>query len=258
MNYRYLDIGEQILEGDLSFTAARAWVPATGFKCDGTFPIRRIDDGCGEWVMQEDYAHYPGDEYYVHGCWKEYAHAPAKFDCQRRRRRPVSKPQSYRLLDFGEVPKEGDEFLTLKGWVHVEGRWMDEIKNPIRRPDDGKGKYILVEKPSAVEMTDDRDCAEFWLWGTGWVQRTPSTISDQFRDTIWRKARDVGTPAEASAHVTWVVMTGRGCTSFDSEAEARAAAREGAQRNQPIEYRVQQLRDVATYKVDLIVTEINK
>jgi hypothetical protein len=73
----------------------------------------------------------------------------------------------------------------------------------MRRPDDGKGKYIICGDPEGEE---------FWKWGVGWVTWTPET-RDWNHENIWRKAREVENPTPA----LWVVVhTAGSCNDYTS------------------------------------------
>lgn len=108
--------------------------------------------------------------------------------------------KAYRLLDEGEVMKWGDEWLTKEYkwepvyWGGIAG------KDPIRRVDDGKGKYILCDGPGGTA---------YWDWGWGWVKWT--YIPGESNNGIWRKERDVvdksaSQSSEASPGGHWVVV----------------------------------------------------
>ena len=102
----------------------------------------------------------------------------------------------YRLLDDGEYYRDGDEMMTVSnGWKRVCGRGTVQAHTvPVRRPEDGKGKYVLCD---AVEGS------EFWKWGVGWVKWTPE-ITDLNSETICRKEREVEKPKELDSN--WVVF----------------------------------------------------
>ena len=96
----------------------------------------------------------------------------------------------YRLLDMGEDYRDGNEILTVSnGWQRISGCGTVQAHTvPMRRPDDGKGKYILIGRPNVVEMGDYTDTS-FWKWGVGWLLAGKQSI---FADAvIWRKPREV-------------------------------------------------------------------
>lgn len=92
----------------------------------------------------------------------------------------------YRLLDDGECwgGVAGCEILTVSaGWRSAIGYGTVQAHTaPMRRPDDGNGKYLLCGSIDGTEL---------WKWGVGWVKwdrveaNLPSSV------TIWRKEREV-------------------------------------------------------------------
>ena len=109
----------------------------------------------------------------------------------------------YRLLDVGEDYRDGDEILTVSnGWQRISGYGTVQAHTvPMRRPDDGKGKYLVA--CGFDMMVADFSGTEFWEWGVGWVRWTPE-ITDRYSETIWRKAREVEKPKEQESN--WVVF----------------------------------------------------
>lgn len=98
----------------------------------------------------------------------------------------------YRLLDVGDYYRDGDEILTVgNGWQSISGFGTVQAHTvPMRRPDDGKGKWVLCDMPEFSGIYDFAN-VEYWRWGVGWVRWTPETIRDHYRDTVWRKERKV-------------------------------------------------------------------
>lgn len=98
--------------------------------------------------------------------------------------------KAYRLLDAGEPVERGDEVFTVSGWTCLD--WLkvgEDITNPVRRLDDGKGKYVLVDIPVHSELAED---LEFWRWGVGWLFGGSVRRKDETVETlIWRKPRAV-------------------------------------------------------------------
>ena len=156
----------------------------------------------------------------------------------------------YRLLDVGESIQEGDESLAGDGkWTTVHWPSVGSIdKTPIRRLDDGKGKYLLCERPHGADMAELVKTS-FWRWGVGWV--CGSGCNDS---SVWRTEREVEKPSELK--YSWVVMSYQGCMSFPTEADARADAEAHARKTPGIEYQVQHIRTVAKYVVELVVKEV--
>lgn len=110
----------------------------------------------------------------------------------------------YRLLDLGESWGDvaGCEILTVSaGWRSASGYGTVQAHTaPMRRPDDGKGKYILIGRPNVVEMGDYTDTS-FWKWGAGWLLAGKQSI---FADAvIWRKAREVVAPKDPA---NWIII----------------------------------------------------
>lgn len=96
----------------------------------------------------------------------------------------MNNDKKYRLLDEGENAVKGDEIFTRhNGWIMLNNEWTGGIfVTPVRRLDDGKGKYVL---------TADRAGTESWNWGVGlWVDVFQWVREEDF-NTIWRKAREV-------------------------------------------------------------------
>ena len=93
----------------------------------------------------------------------------------------------YRLLDVGEHYLDEDEMLTVsRGWQNISvcGGTMQEHTLPTRRLDDGKGKYVVCERSES---------AEFWKWGSGWMEYSAWKYA-KFPDgtvSIWRRLREV-------------------------------------------------------------------
>ena len=138
--------------------------------------------------------------------------------------------KKYRLLDVGESWDDvaSDEMLTVSvGWRSVSGYGTVQAHTaPMRRPDDGKGKYVLAEEFHGTE---------FWRCGIGW--RLAKDLQPAEGTTIWRKARE----EEKPTHSLWVVIQTSGnkddwmvshsrkhWLSWESAcAEAKQLAREG-------------------------------
>lgn len=97
----------------------------------------------------------------------------------------------YRLLDVGEFYIDPEMLTVSNGWQRIEGSgYAQEHTVPLRRPDDGKGKYLLCEK---------MDGEDFWRWGVGWVKWDLNHKEDA---PVWRKAREVEKPSTG----LWVVI----------------------------------------------------
>ena len=110
----------------------------------------------------------------------------------------------YRLLDVGESWGDvaGDEILTVSaGWRSISGCGTVQAHTvPMRRPDDGKGNYVLAEEFHGTE---------FWRWGIGWL--LARDLQPAEGTTIWRKPREVEKPT----HGLWVVIhTAGGCEDY--------------------------------------------
>ena len=102
--------------------------------------------------------------------------------------------KKYRLLDVGECIERWNEWLDpTSGWVSVpESLWGSECSvRPMRRPDDGMGRYLLTD---ILEGTD------FWKWGVGWVSMPNHVPTSD--GAIWRRAREMEKPT----HGLWVVI----------------------------------------------------
>ena len=104
--------------------------------------------------------------------------------------------KKYRLLDMGEDYRDGDEILTVSnGWQRISGCGTVQAHTvPMRRPDDGKGKCVIVN-----------DCSgeDYWKWGVGWVQAN-SVYPYASLSYVWRKPREVEKPKEQESN--WVVF----------------------------------------------------
>lgn len=95
----------------------------------------------------------------------------------------------YRMLDKGEAIIKEDEILTcVNGWRILEYVFVGEYLNsPIRRRDDGNGKYVFIDQPVDPEDMED---VEFWRWGVGWVWGGCALRKDEaYATLIWRKPR---------------------------------------------------------------------
>ena len=106
--------------------------------------------------------------------------------------------KKYRLLDVGEDYRDADEILTAcKEWQSISACGVVlGITNPIRRPDDGKGNYVLTEEYHGTE---------FWRWGIGW--HPARDLQPAEGTTIWRKPREVEKPKKPKEQESnWVVF----------------------------------------------------
>ena len=94
--------------------------------------------------------------------------------------------KNYRLLDFGDETKKGDEFLTKSGlWRNVVSSFVVNKYTGInRREDDGKGKYLL--------SSPDQGATEFWNLDTGvqWFKLDGIIKPLNPERVIWRKERE--------------------------------------------------------------------
>ena len=115
------------------------------------------------------------------------------------------------MLDKGEAIIKGDEILTcVNKWRMFEDEWVGErLSSPIRREDDGKGKYVLIDKPVDPEDMED---VEFWRWGVGWVWGGCALRKDEaYATLIWRKPRGMEKPEtqpqEAEKEKLWLSLS---------------------------------------------------
>ena len=132
----------------------------------------------------------------------------------------------YRLLAVGESWGDvaGCEILTVSaGWRSASGYGTVQAHTvPMRRPDDGKGKYLLC---GSIEGT------EIWKWGVGWVtwDRVEANLPSDV--TIWRKAREVEKPSPKEAPSGLWVVVPREWKRFTSWEEACKSAKADARKS---------------------------
>ena len=141
----------------------------------------------------------------------------------------------YRLLDVGEDYRDGDDILTVsEGWRSVSGYGTVQAHTvPMRRPDDGKGNYVICGSIAGTQ---------FWRWGVGWVKWESSPSRHKGTGEVWRKPREVVPDGEKESPTgLWVVIQTSGnkdgwmvshsrkyYSSWKSAcAEAKQLAREG-------------------------------
>lgn len=151
---------------------------------------------------------------------------------------------NYRLLDVGEPVVKGDEICTATyGWRVLEDCWIGEcLDSPIRRIDDGKGKFLL---------SDVAQGTEFWRYGTGWWIGSGGSEKD-----VWRKARDVmQKPCSEPSSGGWLVINyNETPVVVDSEQEAVEKAKEFALRGgDDTEYSVAKV--TRTFRCSITVVE---
>ena len=165
----------------------------------------------------------------------------------------MSAETTWRLLDVGEAIREGDEILSVGGWTFCE---CSHTALPVRRPDDGKGKYLVA--CGFDMMVADFSGTEYWKWGVGWVRWTPE-ITDWNSETIWRKAREVEKPPVEPSPGNWLVAVDDDCWPFPTEAEATTWAREIARnRDEGTLVRVAKIIREIQIKVEFVEREVGK
>lgn len=128
--YRLLEEGETILEGDEEADEEEGggWsgvvFPGDAYKPHNWFPVRRCEPGEGYRLVGVDELIETGDEWLDHEGWN-----PTKFktgsgvaksiNTPLRRKIPgPPKPPTYRLLNPGEIIREGDEV-----WIACQESW---------------------------------------------------------------------------------------------------------------------------------------
>lgn len=143
---------------------------------------------------------------------------------------------SYRLLDVGEQANETDEF-----WDR-DGEWkplflpvvVADFYTPIRRPDDGKGQYLLC---------GEVDGEQFWRWGAGWLSGV--NTAHVVQPTTWRKARRRVVQMFALVRMENILCSG-------SEAHCRSEAEKCANAFPENAYSVCELVAVAIYRTKTV------
>lgn len=172
----------------------------------------------------------------------------------------------YRMLDNGEAIIKEDEALTcVNGWRIFEYAFVGEYLNsPIRRRDDGKGKYVFIDQPVDPEDAED---VEFWRWGVGWVWGGCALRKDEtYATLIWRKTRGVEKPetqaqtqeAENTLRTSFSLTLKDGIEltqPFNTEKEAMEAAELEAGRNDGKAVYVMRNVCIAKYQAAKIVNK---
>jgi hypothetical protein len=242
--YRLLDAEEQIQIADevrdsgVWETVPIAWV---GLRSEDASPrpFRRLDDGKGAFIQlgPEDKAE-PGDQMRMDGTWRTiYPGGECMVGEQTFRRK--RKSVTYRLIEFGERLQPGDQRLgPRREWCDVVNNIAEECVTalPFRRPDDGKGKWVLLDLWTEFQSDDEIWFNDTWTSHsmTGWVG-----------GEVMRRRRLVQMFALIEADN--VLCTG-------SEANCRSEAAKCVAAFPEKMYRVCKMVDVAIYRTQ-VVTE---
>ena len=242
--YRLLDAGEQLqITDELLDSGSFERVPSVcvgmALKDSTPRPYRRLDDGKGAFIQldEEDMAE-PGDQMRMDGTWQTILPGKERkvgMQAFRRKRKPVT----YRLLEFGEPSQQGDQRLGPRREWHdvIVTKSEDNFTTiPMRRVDDGKGKWVLLD-PWAIPENSD----EIWFndtWG-------PHSTTGRVGGEVMRRRRVV--PVFALAGTDNVLCAG-------SEAHCRSEAEKCAAAFPEKAYRVCELVAVAIYRTK-VVTE---
>lgn len=242
--YRLLDAEEQIqiadevLDSGFWETVRITWV-GMRIKDATPRPYRRLDDGKGAFIqLDPEELAVPGDQMRMDGVWRTIYPGEERMVGQQTFRRK-RKPVTYRLLDFGEPSQQGDQRLgPRREWHDVIGTKSEDnfTTVPMRRVDDGKGKWVLLD-PWAIPENSD----EIWFndtWG-------PHSTTGRVGGEVMRRRRVV--PMFALIGIDNILCTG-------SEAHCRSEAAKCAEAFPDKAYRVCELVAVAIYRTK-VVTE---
>ena len=155
----------------------------------------------------------------------------------------------YRLLAVGESWGDvaGCEILTVSaGWRSASGYGTVQAHTvPMRRPDDGKGKYLLC---GSIEGT------EFWIWGVGWIKwdrveaNLPSSV------TIWRRPREV----EKLNPGLWVVVSYKDKQFMSWDAACKSAKEAARSDGDGREWAVAHIDRTFRCVVEVVEKEVSK
>lgn len=158
----------------------------------------------------------------------------------------------YRLLDVGEFYIDPEMLTVSNGWQRIEGSgYVQKHTVPLRRTDDGKGKYVLIDRPAVIEMGDSKDIS-FWKWGVGWVKADETSRNEDA--SIWRRERERVQPTTA----LWVVVPSEWKRFRSWEEACTAAKAEAISKGDGWEYAVCHLDRTFRCEVSVVEREVGK